>query len=87
MKYSNDTMYRVIIEDKASLKKNSLFGNSVKQTLEDCDVFAGKITTGKRCWYAGYSANNYGTTQFHNINTRMDTMQLTYPIPITHENR
>ena len=38
----------VIIEDKAGLKKNSLLGNSVKQTLEDENVFAEKIKAGKR---------------------------------------
>lgn len=38
----------VIIEDKAGLKKNSLFGNSVQQTLEDCNVFAEKILAGKK---------------------------------------
>lgn len=38
----------VIIEDKAGLKKNSLFGNTVEQTLEDSDVFAKKIAAGKK---------------------------------------
>ncbi len=38
----------VIIEDKSGLKKNSLFGNKVKQTLEDCDVFAKKVAEGKK---------------------------------------
>lgn len=38
----------VIIEDKTGLKKNSLFGTDVKQTLEDPYVFASKIRAGKR---------------------------------------
>ena len=38
----------VIIEDKTGLKKNSLFGTDVKQTLEDPEVFASKIRAGKR---------------------------------------
>lgn len=38
----------VIIEDKTGLKKNSLFGTDVKQTLEDPLVFANKIRAGKR---------------------------------------
>ena len=38
----------VIIEDKTGLKKNSLFGTDVKQTLEDPLVFASKIRAGKR---------------------------------------
>lgn len=38
----------VIIEDKAGLKKNSLFGKTVEQTLEDCNVFAKKIAAGKK---------------------------------------
>ena len=33
----------VIIEDKAGLKKNSLFGNDVSQVQENPDVFAEKI--------------------------------------------
>lgn len=38
----------IIIEDKTGLKKNSLFGTEVKQTLEDPEVFASKIRAGKR---------------------------------------
>jgi len=38
----------IIIEDKTGLKKNSLFGTQVNQTLEDPMVFASKITAGKR---------------------------------------
>jgi phosphoenolpyruvate phosphomutase len=38
----------VIIEDKTGLKKNSLFGTDVKQTLEEPEVFASKIRAGKR---------------------------------------
>lgn len=38
----------IIIEDKTGLKKNSLFGTDVKQTLEDPLVFASKIRAGKR---------------------------------------
>jgi phosphoenolpyruvate phosphomutase len=38
----------IIIEDKTGLKKNSLFGTQVIQTLEDPFVFASKITAGKR---------------------------------------
>ena len=38
----------VIIEDKTGLKKNSLFGTDVQQTLEDPHVFASKIRAGKR---------------------------------------
>lgn len=37
----------IIIEDKTGLKKNSLFGTDVKQTLEDPEVFASKIRAGK----------------------------------------
>jgi phosphoenolpyruvate phosphomutase len=37
----------IIIEDKAGLKKNSLFGNDVKQTQADPFEFAEKITLGK----------------------------------------
>ncbi len=37
----------IIIEDKTGLKKNSLFGTEVKQTLEDPYVFAEKIKAGK----------------------------------------
>ena len=37
----------VIIEDKKGLKKNSLFGNEVKQEQEDKDYFAEKIKAGR----------------------------------------
>ena len=37
----------IIIEDKTGLKKNSLFGTEVKQTLEDPVAFARKINAGK----------------------------------------
>lgn len=37
----------VIIEDKAGLKKNSLFGNSVAQDQEDIDAFCHKIKIGR----------------------------------------
>ncbi len=37
----------IIIEDKTGLKKNSLFGTEVQQTLEDPHVFAAKIHAGK----------------------------------------
>ncbi len=38
----------VIIEDKVGFKRNSLFGNSVEQKLEDSHVFARKIAAGKK---------------------------------------
>ncbi len=38
----------IIIEDKTGLKKNSLFGTEVIQTLEDPIIFAEKIRAGKR---------------------------------------
>ncbi|WP_373265362.1 phosphoenolpyruvate mutase [Hungatella hathewayi] len=38
----------VIIEDKTGLKKNSLFGNDVKQTQETIENFCAKISAGKR---------------------------------------
>lgn len=38
----------IIIEDKTGLKKNSLFGTDVVQTLEDPHVFASKIKAGKQ---------------------------------------
>ena len=38
----------VIIEDKTGLKKNSLFGTEVKQTLDDPEHFAEKIRAGKQ---------------------------------------
>ncbi len=38
----------IIIEDKTGLKKNSLFGTDVKQTLADPDEFAAKIHAGKQ---------------------------------------
>lgn len=37
----------VIIEDKKGLKKNSLFGNEVRQEQEDKDYFAEKIKAGR----------------------------------------
>lgn len=37
----------IIIEDKTGLKKNSLFGTEVTQTLDDPDNFAAKIHAGK----------------------------------------
>lgn len=37
----------VIIEDKAGLKKNSLFGNEVVQTQEDVGLFCEKIRAGR----------------------------------------
>ena len=38
----------VIIEDKAGLKKNSLFGTDVEQTQDSIEEFCQKIQTGKR---------------------------------------
>lgn len=38
----------VIIEDKAGLKKNSLFGTEVEQTQENIENFCAKISAGKR---------------------------------------
>lgn len=38
----------VIIEDKAGLKRNSLFGTEVTQELEDIEVFANKISQAKK---------------------------------------
>lgn len=38
----------VIIEDKAGLKRNSLFGEEVEQTLESIEGFARKISEGKK---------------------------------------
>lgn len=38
----------VIMEDKKGLKKNSLFGNSVKQEQEDIKSFSNKISVGKK---------------------------------------
>ncbi len=38
----------IIIEDKTGLKKNSLFGTEVKQTLDDPDNFSAKIRAGKQ---------------------------------------
>lgn len=38
----------IIIEDKAGLKKNSLFGTEVSQTQDDKDAFAEKIKAGKQ---------------------------------------
>ena len=37
----------VVIEDKAGLKKNSLFGNEVKQTQDSVENFSEKIRRGK----------------------------------------
>lgn len=37
----------VIIEDKTGLKKNSLFGNDVKQTQDSIENFSEKLTAGK----------------------------------------
>ena len=37
----------VIIEDKTGLKKNSLFGNDVEQSLESIELFSDKIRMGK----------------------------------------
>ena len=38
----------IIVEDKTGLKKNSLFGTDVVQTLEDPHIFAHKIQVGKQ---------------------------------------
>jgi phosphoenolpyruvate mutase len=38
----------IIIEDKVGLKRNSLYGTDVEQTLEDVDMFAYKISQGKK---------------------------------------
>lgn len=38
----------VIIEDKTGLKKNSLFGNEVKQTQDSVENFSAKIAAGKK---------------------------------------
>jgi phosphoenolpyruvate phosphomutase len=38
----------VIIEDKTGLKKNSLFGNEVKQTQDTIENFSAKIKAGKQ---------------------------------------
>lgn len=38
----------IIIEDKKGLKKNSLFGNEVKQYQEDVEIFCQKIKAGKQ---------------------------------------
>ena len=38
----------IIIEDKTGLKKNSLFGTDVEQTMDDPHVFAEKIKAGKK---------------------------------------
>lgn len=38
----------VIVEDKTGLKRNSLFGMEVEQVLEDPEVFAHKISRGKK---------------------------------------
>lgn len=38
----------IIIEDKTGLKKNSLFGNEVKQTQDSIESFSEKIAAGKK---------------------------------------
>lgn len=38
----------VIIEDKTGLKKNSLFGTDVEQTLDSIEAFSAKIQAGKK---------------------------------------
>ena len=38
----------IIIEDKIGLKKNSLFGNDVKQTQDSIENFQHKISEGKK---------------------------------------
>lgn len=38
----------IIIEDKTGLKKNSLFGNEVKQTQDSIENFSAKIAAGKK---------------------------------------
>lgn len=38
----------IIIEDKTGLKKNSLFGNEVKQTQDTIENFCAKISAGKK---------------------------------------
>lgn len=38
----------VIIEDKTGLKRNSLFGSDVSQTLDSVESFTAKITAGKK---------------------------------------
>lgn len=38
----------IIVEDKTGSKRNSLFGTTVEQTLDDPHEFAAKIATGKR---------------------------------------
>lgn len=38
----------IIIEDKCGLKKNSLFGNEVKQTQDSIESFSEKIAAGKK---------------------------------------
>lgn len=43
----------VIIEDKVGLKKNSLFGNEVKQTQDSIENFSAKIAAGKRAQKTG----------------------------------
>jgi phosphoenolpyruvate phosphomutase len=40
--------YKVIIEDKTGLKKNSLFGTEVKQTQDTIENFCEKIAAGKK---------------------------------------
>lgn len=43
----------VIIEDKVGLKKNSLFGNEVRQTQDSIERFCAKIAAGKRAQKSG----------------------------------
>ena len=43
----NTGVSALIVEDKKGLKKNSLFGNEVKQEQEDKDYFAKKIKAGR----------------------------------------
>lgn len=43
----------IIIEDKTGLKKNSLFGNEVKQTQDSIENFCAKIQAGKKAQKTG----------------------------------
>ncbi|MCH9299063.1 phosphoenolpyruvate mutase (plasmid) [Pantoea allii] len=47
----NNGVNGVIIEDKTGLKKNSLFGTEVEQTLADINDFSEKIKRGKSAVY------------------------------------
>lgn len=38
----------IIVEDKTGMKKNSLFGNEVKQTQDSIENFSAKIAAGKQ---------------------------------------